>query len=144
MLRVTGLCAGNSPETGEFLAQRASKAENVSIWWHHHVEWLFTQTMFGNLLYPKLESLCYTKHWFDLKRNHICLPWLCISNVSFFYQQYEKVFGLMKWVFHFNSNSIEILFCSHWHSIDCYQILHISITAKQICHQLWIISEKKV
>ena len=36
-LRVTGLCAGNSPWTGEFPAQKASKAENVSIWWHHHV-----------------------------------------------------------------------------------------------------------
>ena len=36
-LRVTGLCAGNSPETGEFPAQRASNAENASIWWHHHV-----------------------------------------------------------------------------------------------------------
>ena len=35
-LRVTGLCAGNSPVSGEFLAQRASNAENVSIWWHHH------------------------------------------------------------------------------------------------------------
>ena len=30
-LRVTGLCAGNSPMTGEFPAQRASNAENVSI-----------------------------------------------------------------------------------------------------------------
>ena len=30
-LRVTGLCAGNSPGTGEFHAQMASKAENVSI-----------------------------------------------------------------------------------------------------------------
>ena len=30
------LCAGNSPETGEFPAQRASYAENVSIWWRHH------------------------------------------------------------------------------------------------------------
>ena len=28
-LRVTGLCAGNSPETGEFPAQMASNAENV-------------------------------------------------------------------------------------------------------------------
>ena len=28
-LRVTGLCAGNSPVTGEFLAQRASNAENL-------------------------------------------------------------------------------------------------------------------
>ena len=29
-LRVTGLCVGNSP------AQRASYADNVSIWWRHH------------------------------------------------------------------------------------------------------------
>ena len=35
-LRVTGLCAGNSPVTGEFPAQMASNAENVSIWWRHH------------------------------------------------------------------------------------------------------------
>ena len=37
MLRVTGLCVGNSPGTGEFPAQMASNAENVSIWWRHHV-----------------------------------------------------------------------------------------------------------
>ena len=35
-LRVTGLCEGNSPVTGEFPARRASSAENISIWWHHH------------------------------------------------------------------------------------------------------------
>ena len=35
-LRVTGLCAGNSPGTGEFPAQMASNAENVCIWWRHH------------------------------------------------------------------------------------------------------------
>ena len=35
-LHVTGLCAGNSPGTGEFPAQMASYAENVSIWWRHH------------------------------------------------------------------------------------------------------------
>ena len=35
-LRVTGLCAGNSPVTGEFPAQMASNAENASIWWRHH------------------------------------------------------------------------------------------------------------
>ena len=33
--RVTGLCKGNSPVTGEFPAQRTSNAENVSIWWRH-------------------------------------------------------------------------------------------------------------
>ena len=37
-LRVTGLCAGNSPGTGEFPAQMASSAENVSNIWRHHVE----------------------------------------------------------------------------------------------------------
>ena len=36
-LRVTGLCVGNSPGAGEFPAQMTSKAENVSIWWRHHV-----------------------------------------------------------------------------------------------------------
>ena len=35
-LRVTGLCEGNSPVTGEFSAQKAGNAENVSIWWRHH------------------------------------------------------------------------------------------------------------
>ena len=34
--RVTGLCAGSSSVTGEFPAQSASNAENVSIWWRHH------------------------------------------------------------------------------------------------------------
>ena len=36
-LHVTGLCEGNSPVTGEFPSQRVSNAENVSIWWRHHV-----------------------------------------------------------------------------------------------------------
>ena len=40
-LCITGLCVGNSPGTGEFPAQMASSAENVSIWWRHHVAiWL--------------------------------------------------------------------------------------------------------
>ena len=37
-LRVTGLCAGNSPVTGEFPAQKASNRQNASIWWRHHGE----------------------------------------------------------------------------------------------------------
>ena len=38
-LHATGLsclCEGNSPVTGEFPTQRASNAENDSIWWRHH------------------------------------------------------------------------------------------------------------
>ena len=35
-LRATGFCEGNSPVTGEFPAQKANDAENISIWWRHH------------------------------------------------------------------------------------------------------------
>ena len=34
-LRVTGLWARNWPVDGEFPAQKANNAENVSIWWCH-------------------------------------------------------------------------------------------------------------
>ena len=42
-LRVTGICAGNSPRTCGFPTQMGSHVENVSIWWRHHdiiSEWL--------------------------------------------------------------------------------------------------------
>ena len=39
-LRVSGLSVRNSPVTGEFPAQKASNAEEVSIWWRHHGRWL--------------------------------------------------------------------------------------------------------
>ena len=42
-LRVTGLCAGNSLLTGEFPAQMASNAKNVSSWWRHHDGILYVQ-----------------------------------------------------------------------------------------------------
>ena len=35
-LHVTGLCVGNSPETGEFPALMACNAEKVFIWWRHY------------------------------------------------------------------------------------------------------------
>ena len=38
-LRVTGLCVGNSPVTGEFPAQRTSNARNVSISWRLRLAW---------------------------------------------------------------------------------------------------------
>ena len=36
-LSVSGLCARNSPVTGEFPTERASYTKNVSIWWRHNV-----------------------------------------------------------------------------------------------------------
>ena len=35
-LRVTGICAGNSSEAGEFPTQMASNADFFFIWWRHH------------------------------------------------------------------------------------------------------------
>ena len=50
-LRVPGLCAGNSPGTGEFSAQMASNVENVSIRWRHH-EQIQTSSI-SRVLIPK-------------------------------------------------------------------------------------------
>ena len=52
-LRVTGLCAGNSPVTDEFPAQMASNAENVSIWWRHHGQppcWSWSGTLLKSMV----------------------------------------------------------------------------------------------
>ena len=35
-IRVTGLCVGNSPVTGELPTHRANNTESVSICWRHH------------------------------------------------------------------------------------------------------------
>ena len=60
-LRVTGLCAGNSPGTGGFPAQMAINAENVSIWWRHHVEvcpfWKCYDTLYTNSTREYLNQL---------------------------------------------------------------------------------------
>ena len=56
-LRVAVLCDGNSSVTGEFPAQRASNAENVSIWWRHHV--IFNTKLHYRLRYVSL----YPQKW---------------------------------------------------------------------------------
>ena len=67
-LRVTGLCAGNSPGTDEFPAQMASNAENVSIWWRHHV--------IGSLL-RHTEFVAWLSNYIHAKTgNEITHPWL--------------------------------------------------------------------
>ena len=43
-LRVAGLCERNSAVTCEFPSQRANNAENVPIWWRHHIESRFIAT----------------------------------------------------------------------------------------------------
>ena len=57
-LCVTGLCAGNSPVTGEFPAQMVSNAENVSIWWRHH-EVLFPSSVSTRIRFTYVSSWDY-------------------------------------------------------------------------------------
>ena len=57
-LRVIGLCEGNPPGTGGFPSQKVSNAENVSIWWRHHVMTLIDVKVM--LKFPKL-SLVRTR-----------------------------------------------------------------------------------
>ena len=52
-LRVTGLCVGNSPGTGEFPEQMASYAENVSIWWRHHADNISNNSLLVNDTYKR-------------------------------------------------------------------------------------------
>ena len=51
-LPVTGLCVGNSPWGGEFPAQMASNAKNVSIWWRHHVAKFVLSLVFLQCAFP--------------------------------------------------------------------------------------------
>ena len=67
-LRVIGLCEGNSPVTGEFPSQRVRDAENVAIWWRHHMltalGWLFVLKC--NILPPDdyfINEISLKPHW---------------------------------------------------------------------------------
>ena len=78
-LRVSGLCAGHSPETGEFPAQMASNAENVSFWWRHHA-------FFSGLLH------CSTSNAEDISiiwRNHVML---CTNPYALFFSSPASLF----------------------------------------------------
>ena len=63
--RVTGLYEGKLPVTGEFPSQRASNAENVSIWWRHHDPINCLMACF----YNNDNSLCWMS--FRLNQNRI-------------------------------------------------------------------------
>ena len=83
-LRVTGLYEGNTPVTGEFPAQRASNAENVSIWWRHHVDTLccgaiageFTHILQGFYSLRRRRFICIWFPVINLRRSWDCLRFI--------------------------------------------------------------------
>ena len=74
-LRVTDLCVGNSPGTGEFPAQMASNTENARIWWCHHAI-----SAYDNAMWPYSYDCClvetaiclatYSLFWPEAKPYH--------------------------------------------------------------------------
>ena len=76
-LRVTGLCAGNSPGTGEFPAQMASNAENVSIWWRHHVR----HEQNGRRFADDILKCISVQDLFGIltPMSEVHIPWECVS-----------------------------------------------------------------
>ena len=86
-LHVTRLCAGNSPLTSEFPPQMTSNAENVSIWWRHHVSnigagevcFVYDNSATGII------RCCYKKCWYRwIQTTYSCYEfdmilncWLC-------------------------------------------------------------------
>ena len=83
--RVTGLCEENSPATGEFPAQRASNAENVSIWWRHHGKRIFLSSVAGCQLKPHDQDLWQPKHNTNINQALLqcfCLVWLQTNESS--------------------------------------------------------------
>ena len=74
-LCITGLCEGNSPVTSEFSAQRTCKAENVSMWWCHHVIFNLNSICFPVSCFPKysllLDSPWQIYHILFLFINHL-------------------------------------------------------------------------
>ena len=69
---VTGLCVGNSPVTGEFPSQRASDAENVSIWWRHHGSWVSWSSVMTRIPFLTRISI---RSW-TIHQNISCGSWI--------------------------------------------------------------------
>ena len=67
-LRVTGLCAGNSPATGG--RTMTSNTENVSIWWRHHDSAYIWPSPFG-----RHRVRCFSAfYWFHITFLVSCKP----------------------------------------------------------------------
>ena len=90
-LRATGLFVGNSPVTGEFPAQRASNADNVSIWWRHHEN-------------DRIIMRWRVARWYSNSR-----PFSFMANAQTSKLQQRDIFQLM--IRHAGSVDNDILFC---------------------------------
>ena len=119
-LRVTGLCEGNSPVTGEFPAQRASNAENVFIvrragllWSQQDFEWRWSVPLFKCLTVLEfsfiLFDLCLLITFFNFIMNYVPI-------VTFWIFTYHKI-----WI-------LSIMFCFIWSYIIIYFLACLEVS----------------
>ena len=88
-LRVTGLCAGNSPVTDEFPTQKASNAENVSILWRHHVAIVNIDCSFN-------QTILASNYWHaQIFIQHDCLLHGSLKAVDFPRQDYDHMWLIL-------------------------------------------------
>ena len=78
-LRVTGLCAENSPGTGEFSAQKASNIENISIWWRHHRKKMLPSYSIMSRPQSVEATMGYSSSWHNLLCKKCTLKLNCLS-----------------------------------------------------------------
>ena len=106
--RITGLCAGNSPVTGEFPAQNASNAEKVSIWLRHHITHMFQVTFLalGQLrLYLSVpmneernDSVCGLSQWETTLHYNVVSYWLSPYTDWFLSGDVIYRYPILKWM----------------------------------------------
>ena len=108
----------NSPVTGEFPTQRASNAENISIWWRHHAILIYIFVMAvsvindANAFVTSLKSHEISEYflsliWYEVLR-HPTVQWR--PNFSpFIYGAEMNIDGLVHDCSIFISNALEIL-----------------------------------
>ena len=120
-LRVTGLCAGNSAVTGEFPAQMASTAEDVSIWWRHHERYRIqcVELETGNI-----STWVFAAHHMLVIIDHIACSSLNGCDTPRAQQVWQGLLSIIYVIYHQgNSYSSE----SNYYRLQMYWIFHSSM-----------------
>ena len=107
-LHATGLCEVNSPVTGEFPAQRASNAENVSVWWRHHMFNLAIVEVFTNSI-PYTDGLVQDCSFTWSFMVTIYLSW----SVQLWSRSVLCIPGTMRIIYDNNCSTLSF-FCTVW------------------------------
>ena len=155
-LRVTGLCAGNSPGTDEFPAQMASNAENVSIWWRHHDLihiWLnpFVKVCFTSLNEstgcPTLRKYTHVRNFSNTQYLLKCISvfWLQICTYLIKRNKLLKAEVVTAWVLYHETRDIQSTACPwSWlqgQAVDCISQVYGEILTVHISTSLYIMSD---